>query len=55
MWAWVAVLLAVAVVLMSFGGAPDLVELGHVAMCGFCQFLLKIVSCWFFLSGFPIN
>jgi hypothetical protein len=33
----VAVLLAVVVVLVSFGGAPDLVELGRVA---YVQFLL---------------
>jgi hypothetical protein len=51
----VAVLLAVAVVLVSFGGAPDLVELARVAYVQFCRFLLKTVSCWFFLSGIPIN
>jgi hypothetical protein len=31
----VAILLAVAVVLVSFGGAPDLVELGRVACVRF--------------------
>jgi hypothetical protein len=52
-WAWAIILLTIAVELVSFGGAPDLVELGHVACVRFYRFLLKTVSCWFFLSGFP--
>ena len=48
------VVLAVAVVLVSSGGTPDLVELGSAAMClGFCRFFLKTVPRWFFSSRFP--
>jgi hypothetical protein len=52
-WAWLVVLLAVAIVLVSFGGAPDLMELGRVAYVWFllvsyenCVVLVFLV--WFF-------
>jgi hypothetical protein len=47
---WAVAMLAVASVLVSFGSTPHLVELGSVVFAGFS---LKLVSCWFFLSGFP--
>jgi hypothetical protein len=46
-------LLAAAVVLVSSGGAPDLVVLGSVAWMVFRQFFLKTAPGWFFLLGFP--
>jgi hypothetical protein len=51
----VAILLAVAVVLVSFDGAPDLVVLGRVAYVRFLPVSPKNCAFWFFLSGFPIN
>jgi hypothetical protein len=47
------VVLAVAVVLVSFDGAPYLVELGRVAKCGFRRFSLKLCRVGFSLSGLP--
>jgi hypothetical protein len=47
--------LAVAVVLVPFGGAPDLVYPGRAARCaGFRRFSQKNCAvCGFLLSGFP--
>jgi uncharacterized ion transporter superfamily protein YfcC len=47
--------LVITVLPVSFGGAPDLVKLGRVAYVRFYRFFLKIVLCWFFLSGLLIN
>jgi hypothetical protein len=48
--------LAVAVVLVSFGGAPDLVAIGRVTMCVvFAGFSLKTVPYGFSCLVFLIN
>jgi hypothetical protein len=48
--------LAVAVVLVSFGGAPDLVAIGRVARCVvFAGFSLKTVPFGFSCLVFLIN
>jgi hypothetical protein len=49
------VVLAVAVVLVSFDGAPYLVELGRVAKCGFHRFSLKLCRVGFLCLVFLIN
>ena len=49
------VVLAVAVVLVSFDGAPYLVELGHVAKLGFRRFSLKLCRVGFLCLVFLIN
>jgi hypothetical protein len=49
------VVLAVAVVLVSFDGAPYLVELGRVAKCGFRRFSLKLCRVGFLCLVFLIN
>jgi hypothetical protein len=49
----VAVLLAVAIVLVPFGGAPDLVELGHVACVRFLPVSPQNRAVLVFLVWFP--